>query len=98
MYTKTIIIYRDGVSEGQYQHVINDEYAHFKNVCESVYTKVKKSPPKIAIIVTTTPAPAGTVVHRGVTNQFMWDFYLQARKAIKGTARPAHYAFVMDDF
>jgi eukaryotic translation initiation factor 2C len=33
----------------------------------------------------------GTVVDRGVTEARNWDFFMQAHKAIQGTARPAHY-------
>jgi hypothetical protein len=42
-------------------------------------------------------APAGTVVDRGVTEAGSWDFYLQAHAAIQGTARPAHYAVILDE-
>ncbi|EAQ92045.1 hypothetical protein CHGG_00280 [Chaetomium globosum CBS 148.51] len=40
----------------------------------------------------------GTVVDRSITSQFLWEFYLQAHEAIQGTARPAHYVVVKDEF
>src|SRR5690349_20749659 len=39
----------------------------------------------------------GTVVDRGITQAALWEFYLQAHTAIKGTARPAHYVVVYDE-
>jgi hypothetical protein len=39
----------------------------------------------------------GTVVDRGITEAWRWDFYLQAHAAIKGTAKPAHYVVLRDD-
>lgn len=41
------------------------------------------------------PQP-GTVVDRGVTAVYEYDFYLQAHAGIKGTARPAHYSVIYD--
>jgi hypothetical protein len=38
----------------------------------------------------------GTVVDRGVTSVYDFDFFLQAHAGIKGTARPAHYYVVYD--
>ena len=42
------------------------------------------------------PVP-GTIVDRGVTEVRNWDFFLQAHKALQGTARPAHYFVVHDE-
>ncbi len=39
----------------------------------------------------------GTVVDRGVTEARSWDFFLQAHKALQGTARPGHYFVVLDE-
>lgn len=39
----------------------------------------------------------GTIVDRGVTESRVWDFYLQAHAALKGTARPAHYVVIHDE-
>src|SRR5690606_23010364 len=42
------------------------------------------------------PMP-GTVVDRGVTSVYDYDFYLQAHQGLKGTARPAHYYVIHDE-
>lgn len=39
----------------------------------------------------------GTVVDRGVTAVYDFDFYLQAHAGLKGTVRPAHYYVVHDE-
>lgn len=39
----------------------------------------------------------GTVVDRGVTEEGIWDFFLQAHNVIQGTGRPAHYVVVLDE-
>lgn len=41
------------------------------------------------------PAP-GTVVDRGVTSVYDFDFYLQAHSGLQGTTRPAHYYVIHD--
>ena len=39
----------------------------------------------------------GTVVDREVTESRIWEFYIQAHKALHGTARPAHYTVILDE-
>lgn len=39
----------------------------------------------------------GTVVDRGVTEEGIWDFYLQSHAVIQGTGRPTHYVVVLDE-
>ncbi|KAK3376269.1 ribonuclease H-like domain-containing protein [Lasiosphaeria ovina] len=113
-YPENIIVYRDGVSEGQYNHVLK-EFHFLKIACENEYKKIGAKSPRITIVVVGkrhhtrffpvnqasgdkngNPMP-GTLVDRGVTSQFIWEFYLQAHKALKGTARPAHYVVVVDE-
>jgi hypothetical protein len=110
-YPDVLIVYRDGVSEGQYDHVIEFEQSQIRTVCEKLYGADNRQPPKISIIVVgkrhhtrfftsdkkENPLP-GTVVDRSITNKFVWEFYLQAHHPIKGTARPAHYVVVVDEF
>lgn len=115
---ENILVYRDGVSEGQYAMVLNDELPLLKLACAETYpaTDTKNKKPRISIIVVgkrhhtrfyaTSDAdaeensknpPNGTVVDRGVTEARNWDFYLQAHRALQGTARPAHYFTVYDE-
>ncbi|KAF3067138.1 Protein argonaute 1B [Daldinia childiae] len=107
-YPKNIIVYRDGVSEGQYELVIKEELPKLKEACKKLYTPAHM--PKITIVVVGkrhhtrfyagmhkgNPTP-GTVVDRGVTEAVNWDFFLQSHRPIRGTARPAHYFVVHDE-
>ena len=108
-----ILVYRDGVSEGQYETVLKDELPRFQKACARLYGKMRQ--PKISIIVvgkrhhtrfyptSTNDANEkgnpknGTVVDRGVTMERGWDFFLQAHAGIQGTARPAHYIVIRDE-
>ncbi|KAF2643560.1 Piwi-domain-containing protein [Massarina eburnea CBS 473.64] len=45
-----VIVYRDGVSEGQYSIVMREEYPHFVKAFEKLYGKADKHP-KISIVV-----------------------------------------------
>ncbi|KAI1827005.1 Piwi-domain-containing protein [Xylaria intraflava] len=108
-----IIIFRDGVSEGQFAQVLDKELPHIRNACKAVYPA--KEQPKIALIVSvkrhqtrffpTDPRHTvksrniknGTVVDRGVTQATRWDFFLTAHKGLQGTSRPAHYTVLLDE-
>lgn len=116
-FPENILIYRDGVSEGQYDMVYSQELPQLRTACEQVYppADIKKGLPRFTIIIcgkrhktrfyptaekdcdksgNTKP---GTVVDRGVTEAWGWDFFLQAHAALKGTARPCHYYIVHDE-
>ncbi|KAK3291044.1 Piwi domain-containing protein [Chaetomium fimeti] len=46
-----LIIYRDGVAEGQYNHVVRSEYQGIRDVCTAKYGSRNQALPKIAVIV-----------------------------------------------
>ena len=48
-YPEKLLIYRDGVSEGQYQMVLDEELPQLRAACKSVYGE--KKPPCITLIV-----------------------------------------------
>lgn len=52
-YPENIIVYRDGVSEGQYDKVIDEELPLLKNACQTTYPAdaLKKGLPRISIII-----------------------------------------------
>lgn len=95
-----IIIFRDGVSEGQFTQVLTEELPRIREACADVYPATKS--PKISIIVSvkrhqtrfypTDPnhmvrsrnVKNGTVVDRGVTLATTWDFFLTAHKGLQG--------------
>ncbi|KAL9597740.1 MAG: hypothetical protein Q9219_004934 [cf. Caloplaca sp. 3 TL-2023] len=107
-----IFIYRDGVSEGQYRTLLEDELPQVQKACKARYPGGKI--PRISIIVCGKrhhtrfyPTKAqdadfngnpqnGTVVDRGITMEKGWDFFLQAHASPKGTAKPTHYVIIYD--
>ncbi|OTB01637.1 hypothetical protein M426DRAFT_63588, partial [Hypoxylon sp. CI-4A] len=104
---ENIVVYRDGVSEGQYQLVINHELPKLQDAFKVLYAKDKM--PKMTIVIVTKRhhtrfylkngnPQAGTVVDRGVTEAGNWDFFLQSHNPVKdtGTARPTHYSVIYD--
>ncbi|KAK0673017.1 ribonuclease H-like domain-containing protein [Cercophora samala] len=110
---ENILIYRDGVSEGQFNMVLSAELPHIRTACRQMYVKQQ---PRITLIISvkrhqtrfypTDPQQThsrskspkeGTIVDRGVTNVRYWDFFLQAHASLQGTARPAHYTVLMDE-
>ncbi|OBT69888.1 hypothetical protein VE03_00457 [Pseudogymnoascus sp. 23342-1-I1] len=114
---ENILVYRDGVSEGQYQVLKDDEIPSLRKACDGIYTadQRKKGFPKLSVVVVgkrhhtrfyaTKQDEAdrsgnpnnGTVVDRGVTSMWNWDFFLQAHTCLQGTAKPAHYYVVLDE-
>ncbi|KAL2888410.1 Protein argonaute 5 [Ceratocystis lukuohia] len=106
-----LIVYRDGVSEGQFGLIVSQELPAIRKACDKVYPANRK--PRIALIVSvkrhqtrfypvenatrTGNIQNGTVVDRSITQARYWDFFLTAHDCIKGTARPAHYTVLYDD-
>ncbi|KAF2144567.1 uncharacterized protein K452DRAFT_266507 [Aplosporella prunicola CBS 121167] len=106
-----VLFFRDGVSEAQYQHVIEQEVRDIKALFKSISPK---SNTKFVVVVASkrhhvrffpdrnagdrngNPNP-GTLVETGVTHPFQFDFYLNAHSAIKGTARPVHYTVILNE-
>ena len=106
-----VLYIRDGVSEGQYLQVLENEVIDMKAV-------LRDKDPKSKAVFTTViagkrhhirffpehasgdrngnPLP-GTLVETGCTHPYEWDFYLCSHVAIKGTARPIHYQVIQDE-
>ncbi|KAK1069214.1 Protein argonaute [Friedmanniomyces endolithicus] len=104
-----IIYFRDGVSEGQYQHVLQNEVQDMKALLKTANPTLNI--PFIVIVGSKrhhvrffpekgdkngNPMP-GTLVETGVTHPFENDFYLCGHAAIKGTARPMHYHVLLNE-
>ncbi|EXJ80238.1 hypothetical protein A1O1_08380 [Capronia coronata CBS 617.96] len=103
---------RDGVSEGQFAHVLNQEVPHIKSVLD--VAAGKKWEGKITVIVASkrhhvrafptgsgadpkgNPLP-GCLIERDVTMPNEWDFFLYSHIALQGTSRPVHYTVLHDD-
>lgn len=102
---------RDGVSEGEFQKVMDQEIDEVRKCIN----EVGRTQCKLTVIVGTkrhhirffpdkpadgdknsNPLP-GTVVETEVTHPFHYDFYLCSHVAIQGTARPVHYHVLQDE-
>ncbi|KAF7305402.1 Argonaute-like protein [Mycena chlorophos] len=112
-----IIVFRDGVSEGQFDTVIREEQTQILEAFKKLSTKARGGTyrPKFAIVICgkrhharfyptnsqfadkNGNTRAGTVVDKGVTAVFDFDFYLQAHAGLQGTVRPTHYTVVYDE-
>ncbi|TBU46218.1 argonaute-like protein [Dichomitus squalens] len=107
-----VLVYRDGVSEGQFSIVVAEEMPEIRKAFAKFGPTYK---PKLTIVICgkrhhtrffpMDPAHAaqdgnpkpGTVVDRGVTAVYEYDFYLQAHGGLQGTTRPTHYYVVHDE-
>jgi len=110
-----IIVFRDGVSEGQFVTVLREEYPKFLDAFRRVGGAGQAYRPKLTIIIcgkrhhtrfypTTSEAAdhlgnpkPGTVVDRGITAVYEFDFFLQAHAGLQGQTRPTHYTVVHDE-
>ncbi|ORY12741.1 Piwi domain-domain-containing protein [Clohesyomyces aquaticus] len=106
-----VLYIRDGVSEGQYAAVIEEEVRDMKACFMKLGCKVV---PKFTVVIAgkrhhirffpdrakadknTNPKP-GVLVETGCTHPFEFDWYLCAHSAIKGTARPIHYQVILNE-
>lgn len=109
-----ILVYRDGVSEGQFHTVLQEEMPEMRKAFAKV-NGGKPYNPKLTIVICGkrhhtrfypteaenadrlgNPRP-GTVVDRGVTAVYEFDFFLQAHGGLQGQTRPTHYYVVHDE-
>lgn len=108
---KRLLLYRDGVGDGQFEQVLADEmkglYEAFKVMgctdCMVTYVVVQKRHharffPQDAQRDADRSGNclAGMVIDTGITHPFLWDFYLLSHAGIQGTSRPTHYTVLMD--
>ncbi|CAK9293816.1 unnamed protein product [Gordionus sp. m RMFG-2023] len=108
-----IIFYRDGVSEGQFNQVLQHELRALREACMKLEVGYQ---PGITFIVVqkrhhtrlfcadkkeqigkSGNIPAGTTVDVGITHPTEFDFYLCSHAGIQGTSRPSHYHVLWDD-
>lgn len=104
---------RDGVSEGQFQAVLDEEVEQMR----IVFKKLGCPDPDFTVIIATkrhhvrffpkagdkfssdrnSNPLPGTLVDKDVTHPQHFDFYLCSHSAIQGTARPVHYQVILDE-
>ncbi|KAJ4987318.1 eukaryotic translation initiation factor 2c [Stagonosporopsis vannaccii] len=105
-----VVYIRDGVSEGQYAAVLEEEVRDMK----AFFSQLGGVIPKFTVVIAGKrhhirffPEPGkgdrngnplpGTLVETGCTHPFEFDFYLCSHVAIKGTARPIHYQCILNE-
>lgn len=110
-FPERVIVFRDGVSEGQFDQVLQKELPGMKEA----FRALKNCRPKLTIAICgkrhhtrfyptkpeeadrTSNTKAGTVVDQGVTAVYDFDFYLQAHAGLQGTVRATHYSVIFDE-
>ncbi|KAI6238409.1 hypothetical protein M3Y99_00692300 [Aphelenchoides fujianensis] len=110
MLPKHIVVFRDGVSESQFDMVLDFELASMKRWTDK---KPNYKPTFTVVIVqkrhaTRFYAPKGgdpkgnvlpgTVVDRYITNEEQKEYYLCAHKGLLGTSRPIHCVVLEDQW
>ncbi|KAK2971923.1 hypothetical protein RJ640_011704 [Escallonia rubra] len=102
-----IIIFRDGVSESQFNQVLNIELDQINEACKFLD---EKWCPKFVVIIaqknhhtkffqpgSPDNVPPGTVIDNRVCHPKNNDFYMCAHAGMIGTTRPTHYHVLLDE-
>ncbi|KAI3886479.1 hypothetical protein MKW92_010272, partial [Papaver armeniacum] len=108
-----IIIFRDGVSESQFNQVLNIELNQIIEACEFLdkdSREESKWKPKFTVIIaqknhhtkffqkgSPDNVPPGTVIDTRICHPHNNDFYLCAHAGMIGTTRPTHYHVLWDE-
>ncbi|KAI1308639.1 Protein argonaute-2 [Halotydeus destructor] len=106
-----IVIYRDGVSEGQFDQVLREEIEGLSTACDTVRPGYA---PKLTMVIVqkrhhtrfvpvedkkgkSKNIPPGTVIDTDVVHPTDFDFYLCSHFGVQGTSRPTHYHVLWDE-
>lgn len=102
-----IIVFRDGVSESQFDQVLNYEldqmikaYQYLGEVDVPKFTVIvaqKNHHTKLFQANGPENVPSGTVVDNKVVHPRYYDFYMCTQPGMIGTSRPAHYHVLLDE-
>jgi eukaryotic translation initiation factor 2C len=104
-----IFYYRDGVSEGQFQEVLDDELCGLKKACVRL-----KCNPKITFVIVQkrhhtrffpdkkfgdgkNNISAGTIVDKDIVHPHQYQFFLASHAAIQGVTKPTKYCVIYDE-
>lgn len=103
-----IIVYRDGVGDGQLHSIVNYEVSQIMEAIQSIGQDYM---PKLSVVVVkkrissrffaqingkVSNPPPGTVVDTAVTRPEWYDFYIVSQAVRQGTVSPTHYNVVYD--
>ncbi|CCD73272.1 Protein argonaute-1 [Caenorhabditis elegans] len=108
-----IVVYRDGVSEGQLFNVLQYELRAIREACVMLESGYQPGITFIAVqkrhhtrlfaadkadqVGKAFNIPPGTTVDVGITHPTEFDFFLCSHAGIQGTSRPSHYHVLWDD-
>ncbi|XP_039081538.1 piwi-like protein 3 [Hyaena hyaena] len=104
---QSIIVYRDGVGDGQLQALIEHEVPQIRSSLKSVYgDEVRLTVVVVKKRINTrffaeyhgrlqNPLP-GTVIDVGVTKRQWYDFFIVSQSVKDGTVTPTHYNVIHD--
>ncbi|CAF1402264.1 unnamed protein product [Adineta steineri] len=107
-----IVFYRDGVDDGHFQKVLDNEIRALQNACKALY--LNNPLPKITFIIVKkrhntrffirdpqtgnmNNVQPGTIVDTDIVHPQGFDFYLNSHAAIQGTSRPILYHVLYDE-
>ncbi|KAJ6828680.1 protein argonaute 4B-like [Iris pallida] len=102
-----IVIFRDGVSESQFNQVLNIEFDQIIQACKFLDENWS---PKFTLIIaqknhhtkffqpgSPDNVPPGTVVDNKICHPRNYDFYMCSQAGMIGTTRPTHYHVLHDE-
>lgn len=100
-----LLIYRDGVSEGQVPQVLEHEITNLKKKLEELYYgpnfkmmfMIVSKKVHTKFFCNRQNPKAGTVVDDVVTSPFKYDFYIVSQQIRQGTVSPTSYSIVSDN-
>ncbi|KAJ3322581.1 Eukaryotic translation initiation factor 2C [Boothiomyces sp. JEL0866] len=108
----SILLYRDAVSESQFQEVLKRELESMLQACETLETGYR---PAITYVAVQKRHHArffpikkedsdksgnvlpGTIVEQKITHPSEYDFYLCSHPGLQGTSKPTHYHVLHDE-
>lgn len=101
-----IVIYRDGVGEGQIPQVMEREVVQIRKSLDGLYGGPDKY--KMVFIIVTKRLntrffynndnpPAGTVVDDYITSPIKYDFFIVSQQVRQGTITPTSYSIIYDN-
>ncbi|XP_041504602.1 piwi-like protein 3 [Microtus oregoni] len=100
---QSVVVYRDGVGDGQLQALLEKEVRQFQKFFTSsiklTFIVVKKRINTRFFVENgdkVTNPPSGTVVDQVVTRKEWYDFYIVSQTSNSGTVTPTHYNVIYD--
>lgn len=102
-----IMFYRDGVGDGQIEHVVEHEIVSIKGKIDEVYNVFKATYKFTFLIINKrintrlflngANPPAGFVADTVITNPLRYDFFLISQSVTQGTVSPTYYNVIDDN-